>query len=151
MVKETWFDRDLPVLKAIVELDEEESTYWATDDAVVEKTGLDLAAVRQSMKALGYNDPPFGEFGTGSMAGDWEAKNITGHARQVVGQWPAPKTESADQIAALLGAFETAEEDAPDEATKSKIRQAADTFKGLPANVLGAVSTAVFLKLTGLS
>ncbi len=46
--------------------------------------------------------------------------------------------------------MEQAEEDAPDEEAKSKIRQAAETFKGMPANVIGAVSTAVFLKFTGL-
>ena len=147
----TWFERDLPVLRAIVELDEESDNGYMGDDAIAEKTGLDVNAVRRAMKALAHNDPPFGEIEIASMAGDWEAHNITGHARRTVGQWPDPKTDVNEQVAALLAAFDTAADEAPDEESKSKIRAAAATFKGLPAQLAGAVSTAALLKLTGLA
>lgn len=52
MVKATCFERDLPVLRAILELDEEPGTFYISDEAIAEKTGLDVATVRQSFKAL---------------------------------------------------------------------------------------------------
>lgn len=151
MVQSTWFERDLPVLQAIVELDDESDTPWLEDEQVAGRTGFDVATVRRSLKALANNDPPYAEIGVASLAGDWEVKNVTGHARREVGQWPSPKTSVEEQVAALLAAFQQAEEEAPDEASKSKIRAMAETFKGLPAQLAGAVSTAALLKLSGLA
>lgn len=150
MVESTWFERDLPVLRAVVELDEESVTGYIEEQAIAARTGLDIATVRRSLKALAHNDPPFGKIELASMAGDWWVQTVTGHARREVGQWPNPKTDAGEQIAAILAAFDQAEEKAPDEDSKSKLRALAASFKGLPVQVAEGVSTALLLKLSGL-
>jgi hypothetical protein len=151
MVEPTWFERDLPVLRAIVELDEAPGRRGPIRGAeVARRTKFDEATVHQSLKALSLNDPPYADIKQASMAGAWMVSGVTGHARREVGQWPSPKTSVEEQVAALRAAFDQAADEAPDEASKSKIRAAAETFKGLPAQLAGAVSTAALLKLTGL-
>ncbi len=150
MVQPTWFERDLPVLRAIVELDEELDGSHFRGEAIAEKTGFDEATVHRSLKALANNDPPYAKIQAATMVGPWMITNVTGHARREVGQWPSPKASVEEQVAAIKAAFEQAEDEAPDEPSKSKIRAAAETFKGLPAQIAEGVSTAILLKLTGL-
>lgn len=151
MVQATWFERDLPVLRAIVELDEEPDRFWVSDQDIVERTGLDPDTVQQALRALRYEDPPLAEFAVTKATGRIDMiKGITGHARRAVAQWPDPKTDAQEQIAAIVAAFEQAVDKAPDEESKSKLRALASSFKGLPAQVAEGVSTALLLKLTGL-
>lgn len=95
---ETWFGRDLPVLKAVVELCDERHLVDAKH--VDERTGMEKDQVDAALRAL--RDAGYFTKASGSMGRMIDTiHGVTGEARREVGQWPTPET-FADQFAREL-------------------------------------------------
>lgn len=142
---DTWESRDLPVLKAAVQLyDEKGRPSRATD--IERATGFDKDTVQRALRAL-YSEPFF-ERGVESSGNQIIiVGNPTSAALRVAGQWPSPEALLDRLLAALQAAAD--DEDRPEE-ERSKFKQAILTLRGAAWQVaLGALSGAGGNLLTG--
>lgn len=120
-MRDTWTDRDLPVLEAIVAIYEE--TGEPVGPGLIEsRTGLSGADVQVALRALDSESPAF--VAKMQRYADGHVMRVgapTGHARRAVGAWPTAET-IADR---LVGALDEAAEREPDEERKGFLRKAA--------------------------
>lgn len=102
---DTWLERDLPVLKAAVEVFEREGDPMDAYD-IAATAQLDPDTVQRALRALS-TEPFFGK-GQETANGDilWVGKP-TGQALRVSGQWPSPETLLDRLIVALDAAGKT--------------------------------------------
>jgi hypothetical protein len=139
MTEDTWTTRDLPVLRAVVDI------YDRTGDAVdaneIEATvGLDKDTVQRALRAL--NTEPFFEDVTEVLQGEIFAVGApTGHALRVAGAWPSPE----NLLERLIVGLENAANDEQREwEERSKLKQAASVFGSLATqlaiNALGGAA-----------
>jgi hypothetical protein len=101
----TWESRDLPVLKAAVELYEEKGR-GPRVSAIAARAGFDEDTVQRALRVL-YTEPYFEDVRTASGAGFIVVGKPTSAALRVAGQWPTPET----QVERLIAAFHAAAED----------------------------------------
>lgn len=118
-MRQTWMERDLPVLDAAVAMLEDDP--MVTDAAITGRTGFDLAAVRRALEAL---DGAYVHLGR-DMSGLF-VDAATADARRAVGQWPTGES-LVSQLAEGLAA--AAEKEADPE-RKTRLRQAAGLLGG---------------------
>lgn len=135
---DTWAARDLPVLRAAVEIyDQTGRNPNAAELGAA--CGLDAETVQRALRAL-YREPFFEEGMT-----DWGGKILavgppTSAALRVAGQWPSPEVQLDHLIAALLAAAD--DEDLPEE-QRGRFEQAALWLGGAASQIaIGALSGA---------
>lgn len=141
----TWESRDLPVLKAAVELYEEKGR-GPRVSAIEERTGFDHDTVQRALRVL-YTEPYFEQVRTASGAGFIVVGKPTSAALRVAGQWPTPET----QVERLIAAFEAAADDEsrPKE-ERSRAKQVGLLLTGALSQVaIGALGGAGGNMLTG--
>jgi hypothetical protein len=138
-VKDTWVDRDLPVLDATVNLLEE--SYMVTVSDIADRTGLDLADVSRALETL---DPTYLDFRKTTTGGDprfWYVHKATPEGRRAVGQWPTPET----LITSLAGELTAAAERETDPERKGLLSYSArllgDTLRDLLIEAAARVLT----------
>lgn len=121
-MEETWTSRDLPVLRAIVEVFERTGRVMHPNE-IVQQSGLTGDQVERALNALEGESPPFitklDRRGSGGIS---LIGRPTGHARRAVGAWPSAET-MADQI---VRALEEAAEREPDAERKGWLRKSAN-------------------------
>ena len=145
MTDDTWTTRDLPVLKAVVEL-YEETGRGPKVSAVQARTGFDGETVQRALRAL-YTEPYFEKDG-----GSWGAGLImvgapTSKALRVAGQWPSPEAQLERLIAAIESA---ADDDSREDEERGRFRQLALSLRGAAYQVaIGALGGAGGNMLTG--
>ena len=124
----TWLNRDLPVLKAIVEIFNETGDSSIDVSEVKARVGLDVDTVQRARHAL-YTEPYLQESGRQQIAsGDlWYVGAPTGDAMRVAGAWPTPE----GLLDRLVTALERAgDDDARDEVERSKLKKTALWLRG---------------------
>jgi hypothetical protein len=86
-MKDTWANRDLPVLDAAVELVDEMYTSgrYPEGDDIAGHAGMDIQSVGAALNAL---DGEFIELQRTGDFGRWGIPRVTTAARRAVGQWP---------------------------------------------------------------
>jgi hypothetical protein len=142
MTSDTWTNRDLPVLRAIVDLWEEQDE----DEGGIEpweiarRTGLDKETVRKALRTL--NLQPYFEDAQVVGSGDiWMVGAPTADALRIVGQWPSPEVLLNRLIAELQQAAER--DDLPEE-ERSKLKRTAIFLRTsawqIALNALGSAS-----------
>lgn len=111
MTTTTWESRDLPVLKAAVELYEENGDGPRATD-IEARTGFDEETVQRALRAL-YTEPYFEEGRDSGNGGIIWVGAPTSAALRVAGQWPTPE----NQVERLIAAFQAvaADESRPEE------------------------------------
>lgn len=138
MADDTWTNRDLPVLKAVVELFEETGRGPRVTD-VVTRVGFDEETVERALRAL-YTEPYF-EKAMGSAQKQFIFVGVpTSAALRVAGQWPTPE----GQLDRLIAAFEAvaADETRPEE-ERSRARKVGLWLTGALSQVaIGALGGA---------
>jgi len=146
-VKETWVDRDLPVLDATVSLLEE--SYMVTVSDIADRTGLDLADVSRALETL---DPTYLDFRKTTTGGDprfWYVHKATPEGRRAVGQWPTPEA----LITSLAGELTAAAERETDPERKGLLSYSArllgDTLRDLVIEAAARVLTPAVGPWTG--
>lgn len=98
---QTWTVRDLPVLRAIVEL-YEETGQIVSPNQIEAKTGLAAEVVQSALRALDSEQPPYVK-----KMQRYSSDHVvmigapTGHARRAVGAWPTAET-IADRLVSAL-------------------------------------------------
>ncbi len=136
----TWATRDLPVLKAIVEMSEQ-GHYLISPHHIAAHTNMDETEVRRALAALAGEKPPFFEFEdtTDFDSGMREidaVRNPSGHARRAIGAWPTAEALAREIVAAL----EAAAEEEPDEEKRENLKQTARFLGGTGWQVLLGVA-----------
>ncbi len=108
---ETWTNRDLPVLKAVVELFEETGRGPRVTE-VARRVGFDQDTVERALRAL-YTEPYFEEPLGSAQKQFINVGAPTSAALRIAGQWPTPE----GQLDRLIAAFEAvaADNTRPDE------------------------------------
>lgn len=141
----TWESRDLPVLKAAVELYEEKGR-GPRVSAIAARTGFDQDTVQRALRLL-YTEPYFEEVSTASGVGFIIVGKPTSAALRVAGQWPTPET----QVERLIAAFQAAADDEsrPDE-ERSRAQQVGLWLTGTLSKIaIGALGGAGGNLMTG--
>jgi hypothetical protein len=138
MTEDIWNSRDLPVLRAVVDIYEESGTYLTRASAIERRTGLEKDEVQRALRRLNSQPPFFEKMVDASGGLIIMVGPPTGDALRVAGAWPSPE----NQLRRLISALEDAAEDdarAPEE--RSKFRQA--------ASYLGSFATQVAIGALG--
>jgi len=137
-MRDTWLERDLPVLKAAVQVFEREGDPMDADD-IAAAAQLDADTVQRALRAL--STEPFFDEGQETANGDilWVGKP-TGQALRVAGQWPSPES-LLDRLVAALEAAGEDDERLPEE--RSKLKQVALGLRTAAAQIaIGALGGA---------
>jgi hypothetical protein len=111
-----WYERDLPVLQAIVQLKDENPGQPIARERIVEATGMDAEMVRRALYSL--MDEPYLETGGSQVDHHEYVKRATGDGKRAAEFWPTPEN-LAD---VLLAALTRAAENEPDEEKRGKLR-----------------------------
>jgi hypothetical protein len=125
-VEDTWGSRYYPVLEATVRLVDAKAPEWVRVSEIAIEAGLDEADVVRALTAL---RPLFvGEIAeyAGGGVGQWTIDSVTSEARQLVGEWPSPRS-LIDQLAE---AFKAAADREPDAQERGRLREIASALTG---------------------
>lgn len=143
MTDSWWYNRDLPVLQAIVDLVDE---HGHADVRGLQVGELDQRDIKRAVRALAQAGTFFSRI-EGSLANPFElVLGVTEHAQQMAGRWPTPAEALADQ---LLQAIQTAAETAKDEESRSKLKAAAAALGGMGRDLLVQVAATAFTRGIG--
>ena len=136
-MEDTWTNRDLPVLRAAVQIYEETGHPKIRASHIDRVLGFDKETTQRAIRAL-YTEPYF-EAGTQAFGGETLSVGApTSAALRVAGQWPTPENMVERLVAALQAASE--DENVP-EPERGKAKQAAmwlgDTLSKIAIGALG--------------
>jgi len=119
-MEDTWTNRDLPVLRAVVEHYEETGRHMTRARDVEQRTGFDKATTQRALRAL--QTVPFFQEGTTSGGGEIVGVGPPiGNAYQVAGAWPSPESMVELLIAAFKAAANDENLDEPERTRAQKI------------------------------
>lgn len=138
-VPDTWFTRDLPVLRAAVRGADSGIEF----EEIAAETGFDLRTVSMSLRALqdaGYVEAYFAGGFSGFIRGARE------RGRRETGAWPSPESLT-DRLAEALAAAAEAE---PEPERKTLLRSAAQGLAGAGRTVAVELFTAYLRREVGL-
>lgn len=140
---DTWTTRDLPVLRAAIELYEQDGGGGVAPSAIAARLRIDEETVQRSLDALS----PYFE---GGLRGDDQVVSTgrpTSEARRAVGAWPSPEAQLERLIATLESA---ANDESRDEEERSRFKQVVLTLRGAAWQAaIGALAGAGGNLLTG--
>ena len=139
MLTHTWEARDLPVLRAIVEMSDE-GAWHIEPQEIAARTGLEVETVMAGLWALAKEQPAFFQYiDTTTMGGPAMRgiRNPTGHARRTVGTWP----KAEDRVAEMVAALQEAAQREPDPEKRSALRKTAEYAAGIGRDVLIGIIT----------
>lgn len=129
-VEDTWQNRDLPVLEAIVKASDQRGR---VDVRNLDVPGLDRSEIRRAIVALVSEDPPYFTGTEGSAAGQHETiMGVTGHARRAVRAWPTAEALADRLLTELARAADAAE----DEETRSRLQRTVAWFGSAGRDIL---------------
>jgi hypothetical protein len=139
-MEDTWTNRDLPALVALVELFDDPAVDQVRPPEVCTLTGLDETTVLRALTALCEARPVYLECITG---GEERAPaiitGVTAHARRATGAWPTAETLADRFIQALAGAAEREQ----DPERRSNLQQTALWLGGALRDVAVQVAATV--------
>lgn len=139
LLPDRWHDRDFPVLRALTARFEAGSRPLRAPE-IAEELGLDVDAVRMSIKRLGdagYLVRPTNGPRLGSLAGEF-VNDITPDALTATGVWPTPESALDRMIAAL----EAIAANTDDEDTRGRARKILDGLTGAGKSIGISVAAA---------
>ncbi|MGW0502187.1 hypothetical protein [Micromonospora sp. NPDC003241] len=141
----TWTEQHLPVLRAAVELcDEQNGT--ASEVDIAERLGLDDEAIQAALKGLLAEDPPFFVKAVHRFEGGYERVwQPTGHARRAIRQWPSAEVRLNEMIQIL----QLAADREPDEEKRGWLRKTAGWLGSAGRDVAVDVTAAVISRQIG--
>ncbi|TYC05679.1 hypothetical protein FXF53_04495 [Micromonospora sp. WP24] len=147
MVNPTWEERDLPVLRAAVELYEETGRAMRVSD-IVARSEFDEGVVQAALRAVAPAEPPFFTSIKGSFGGGFFLVGApTPEARRAVGLWPTPEN-LADR---LVQAMAQAADREPDPEKRGWLRKTADWLGSAGRDIAVDVAGTALAKGIGAS
>ncbi|WP_201732784.1 hypothetical protein [Acidithrix sp. C25] len=147
-VPSTWFERDLPILEAIIELLNEKRPHSLLSiNEVAEHLSRSKEEVYAAAHALGEEYITLREFLTGGDPGPYLVTAVTSAARRASGQWPSEELV----IESLIRGVQIAIESETDPEKRSKLKQFLDSAVGVSREVLvGILTTTLTQKIGGI-
>ena len=146
-MNDTWFNRDLPVLDAIVQfLDEKGGLEIPDVNDIAERSGIEKAEVARAVLALEGVFIDLRKVMSGGDPGPWHIMAVSPQARLAVGQWPSPESV-VDRLSAGLA---DAADKEPDGERSGRLRQAASLLGGSVRDVAVDVAAAVISRQVGV-
>lgn len=146
MTLDTWVTRDLPVLRAIVDLYEEDGDQISIR-AIERRSGMDGDTVQRALRRLMTRPSFLGDVTNTAQGIIVYIEAPTADALRVAGAWPSPETMVERLVAALEDA--AADDGRPDE-QRSKLKQLAVGVRSVGYQVaIGALGGAGGNLLTG--
>ncbi|WP_059018386.1 hypothetical protein [Mycobacterium sp. M26] len=145
MTESTWDSRDLPVLRAAVDIYERTGRTMRPRQ-IEQETGFDGDTVQRALRVL--NREPYFEKVSGAFGGQFLMVGApTADALRVAGQWPTPE----NQLERMIAAFEAvAADEARPEEERSRAKQVGLWLAGALSQVaIGALGGAGGNMLTG--
>ncbi|MGW6910268.1 hypothetical protein [Streptomyces sp. NPDC054940] len=144
-MENTWADRDLPVLDAIVKyLDDAAGGSFPELSDIAELTDLDVIEVGKAALAL-ESDGLVDLIKTGGGHGNWGVRGVSGQARRLVGQWP-----NAEQFVDMLAQrLDAAADEETDPEQRSRLRELASSATSAARDVFVDVTAAVISRQMG--
>jgi hypothetical protein len=136
-----WENRDLPVLRAIVDEFEDGEADCVTVEEIMARTGFDRPTVGRSIQALEGGQPTFVETDWGFGDYNVTVNRVTERARRAVGDWPTPEDLADRFIAAYQRAAYSAETDEQRNAMRRVASIVGETGRGLLVEVMARVLT----------
>lgn len=141
-MEDTWTDRDLPVLRAVVQIYEDTGRTKIAVGDIADAVGFDKGTTLKALRAL-YTEgaDPFFEDPIGSWSADiLRVGKPTGRALRAAGQWPTPE----NIVDRLIAAFEAAADDeSRDQPERAKFKQVAAWLGSFASQVaIGALGGA---------
>ena len=147
VVKSTWFDRELPVLEATIELFEAKQNLGMVSVAeIAEHSGIDPNEVFSSLLAMRGEYVELRLVMAGGDPNPQAVVDVSSDARREVGQWPTPEL-LADRLAE---AIRTAADTEQDTERKTKLRALAEAAGVVGRDLLVNVVTAATIGSLGL-
>lgn len=146
----TWLRREVPLLEALAELEDE--GVIGDSSNIAERSGLPGPDVGYGLRALAEAVPPFvvidgGDQGSiATRVPYFVSVRLGERGRREVGQWPA---EGAD-FESFLELLAERIDDVPDEEEKGRLRRLLDAAQGVSRDVGVALLTAWAKSQTGL-
>jgi len=124
---ETWTNRDLPVLRAAVEIFGRSTRSNIPVSDIEQAVGFDNATVQQALRFLHTTPPYFEEEASLSGHGGWiYVGRPTGEALRVAGVWPTPE----NLLERLIAAFQAASEDTNrEESERRRFKESAEFIR----------------------
>ncbi|CAN5223742.1 hypothetical protein BH11ACT6_BH11ACT6_05170 [soil metagenome] len=145
MTENTWDNRDLPVLRAAVDI-YERTGRTIRPRQIEQESGFDEDTVQRALRVLN-REPYFEKISTASGGVILLVGAPTADAFRVAGKWPTPEGQLERMIAALEAA---ANDDSRDEAERGRFSQAILTLRGAAYQVaIGALGGAGGNMMTG--
>jgi hypothetical protein len=148
MVNPTWVERDLPVLRAFVELWEESGGEAVGAQQIEGRTGFDETTVQASLLALLAEEPALiRDYDGGAEPGSYVlvVDQPTGEARRRLGLWPTPELLADRLVAALAQAAERE----PNEERRGLLKRTAEWLGSAGRDVAVDVAAAVISRQVG--
>jgi hypothetical protein len=108
MTEDTWASRDLPVLRAAVDLHEQSDGDDVSPGDIRRITGFDEETVQRALRALKSTPSFFEDMYTTANGDIYYIGAPTARARQLAGAWPSPDGLLENLIAALQAAADDA-------------------------------------------
>lgn len=126
-MESTWANRDLPVLRALVEAFDDPERYRMSLDELEERTGLSKDDVKRATRALNEADPPLIKgIGADQVTYPLVIVGVTERARVRAGQWPSPE----GLVEALSEALERGADGSGDPQERTRLKTVADGLRG---------------------
>ncbi|MFE7421118.1 hypothetical protein [Rhodococcus sp. NPDC057529] len=142
---DTWFGRDLPALRAVVEYFEAHNVPSDLPHRIAAAGEIDLAEFGAALFALVHEQPPYFSMFNADADGVQLIGAPTGHARRAVGAWPTAAA-LAEQIVDAL-----AEIDEPENSERgSKLTKLRDGIGGVGRDLFVDVVSSVITRSAGL-
>jgi len=138
-MEDTWTDRDLPVLRAVVKVFNQTGQTRIGIHEIQEETGFDKPTTQRALQML-YTEPFFDKGDERGIGNYVAAGKPTGAALRLAGAWPTPENMLDRLIAALEAA---GDDETVAEPERSKLNQIALGLRGAAYQVaIGALSGA---------
>ena len=138
-MQQTWMERDLPVLDAVVAMLEDNP--MVTDAAIAQYIGFELPDIRRSLEALDGQYLRVGRDLSGFFV-----DSVTADARRAVGQWPTGES----LVSQLVEGLAAAAEQEPDPERKSRLRQTAGLLGGAVRDIAVDIASKFAERAAGL-
>ena len=139
---DTWFARDLLVLREVARRVEADESLQTSD--IADALGLDPKVVGRAGTRL--KEDGYVKGGEAMGAGVIRFFDVTAKGRREVGQWPSP-----DAVDRLISALERAIDDASDDDKRSRLRRLAESVKDAPREVVTSILAAAIGSGLGFS
>lgn len=137
--RDTWADRDFPVLVAVVEGVDATAGVGVRMDAVAERTGLPVAEVVTAARALADADLIEIRWIMGNAGAGSRINRVSGQARQLTGAWPSAEGY-ADR---LIEAVDVLERNADSDEERSRLQKLRDALGSAGRDLLVSITASV--------